>query len=485
MTDTVASPLFERYFLTALAERPALLDTFGDCADLFSEALNMRAYEAICELRSADPDALAESIRLKTQIAIEPKDVSALFAYGKSADVNKVHGKLRDMRNRRKQIEIYQQAVNDLVADTTPADDVPQRTYQEALAYREMGRADVLTSDDWFQAACAYADRQRQMIEDDTLLTFPPEMGPISYRYDAENNRMPMYIETGTMLLFVGKTSTGKSIDVQQVGDWFARRHKHWVLDVTTELTKRHLLWRRLVRLSAKRCVRLKDINFSEALNYEALQEGYKDQKLFKELLQMEGGRIIDWEAGNMAIPDIITMARKYVHVEEGVPVYPDIILDYWDMLDFRKSMKLVGSNDASAIGHGLMALKAYAQETGTIVAVVQQTDKAAHLQETVSAENTKDSINFIQRSNWAESINTKYAKDGCVIEHPISKQMIVVNPGEPMPVSTRTIDKDTFHGQVKKSFTAFRDRFFWMYSIRDLVTKPLSSYEDQTAIAA
>ena len=312
-----------------------------------------------------------------------------------------------------------------------------------AIAGNSVERPDAFTdSTGWNDNAEQYMEQRRILHASNKILSWPPVFATLAHNI-AE-------IEPGILAALIAQSGVGKSLFVSQIVDHWAIVHKHNVLNCSTELPPRVMLWRRITK-------------YSKDIRWEDLNRGTADKKKVEDaLMRYRGaGLIRDYMCAGRTVDDI---------VKQALPINAHIFIDYFDMLDLSRS-KMFGkhfdSNKTDAVGYALTTLKEYATSQNRVVWVVLQTGKEAAPkfvdgritgEQTLRLENGMDSVRFKHRANLGISLNFKIVETPRMITAPLSKVEINDRPGTYSCIGEGIVVKDSFTGKEGLRFPLFRD---------------------------
>lgn len=413
------------------------------------DELGSTAWNALKKVRAANPVALAEQMARMGQPAatlelVEREILSLATRWtmdGKPIAPASVYRQFCEAYDQSAGEEKFQHILNQLKLHRITLHDAADQA--AAVAGNSIERPDAFAdSTDWGANALQYMSERRELYESNKILSWPPIFSTLHHHIPE--------IEPGILAAVIAQSGVGKSLFVSQMVDHWAVIHKHNILNCSTELPPRVMLWRRISK-------------YNKDVKWDDLNRGKADEKKIAEALARykNGGLIRDYMCAGRTVDDI---------VRQALPINAHIFIDYFDMLDLSRS-RMFGrhfdSNKTDAVGYALTTLKEYATSQNKVVWVVLQTGKEAAPkivdgrivgEQTLRLENGMDSVRFKHRTNLGISLNFKMVETGRKIVAPLSKVEIIDRPGTYSCLGEGIVVKDSFTGKEGLRFPLFRD---------------------------
>lgn len=411
--------------------------------------LGRAAWQALSKVRAANPVAIAEHMARLGQTGATPDLVNTEILSlatrwtldGKPVLPDPVYRQLCESYDQVAGEEKFQHIVDQLRLHRITLHDAADQA--AAIAGNSVERPDAFSdSTSWTANAEQYMEQRRTLYTENKILSWPPVFATLGHNIPE--------IEPGILAALIAQSGVGKSLFVSQIVDHWAIVHKHNILNCSTELPPRVMLWRRITKYS-------KDVRWDE------LNKGTADKKKVEDaLMRYRGGGLIrDYMCAGRSVDDI---------VRQAIPINAHIFIDYFDMLDLSRS-KMFGkhfdSNKTDAVGYALTTLKEYATSQNKVVWVVLQTGKEAAPrivdgrisgEQSLRLENGMDSVRFKHRANLGISLNFKMVETPRRITAPLSKVEINDRPGTFSCIGEGIVVKDSFTGKEGLKFPLFRD---------------------------
>ncbi len=420
-------------------------EIFTQIGDEFGRA----AWNSLRKIRAANPVAIAEQMSRSGQpsatAGMVSDEVLSLATRwtpdGKPVSPDAVYRQLCEAYDQFTGEAKFQSIVDKLKLHKITLRDAIDEV--SAITSGSIERPDAFAdSTEWESNAMQYMQERRVLYEKNKILSWPPI-------YATLNHYIPE-IEPGILASLIAQSGVGKSMFLSQIVDHWAIAHKHNILNCSTELPARVMLWRRITKWN-------KDVKWDD------LNRGKADEEQVKKALSKYrgAGLIRDYSCAGRTVDEVIRQA---------LPINAHVFIDYFDMLDLSRNRMFGRNYDSSktdAVGYALTALKEYATSQNKVVWVVLQTGKEASPkivdgkisgEQTLRLENGMDSVRFKHRSNLGLSLNFKMMETGRKIVAPASKTEIYDRPGTYSCLGEGIVVKDSFTGKEGLRFSLLRD---------------------------